>query len=268
MRLKLIDPLLFILARATHSELARQVQYLKVENQILRSRLPKFVRVTRSERNRLLKYGKVLGASIRQLITIVHPNTFYRWLREASGHKAKPRPRKSGRPRTADEIRDLILRIARETGWGYTRILGELGKLGIGRISKTTVKNILKDHGFDPGPARGEGSWDQFLKRHAETLWACDFFSQPVWTVKGIRTFFVLFVIHVKTRQVKVLGFTRRPNHPWVTSRGRELREFFDSQPVKPTILFRDGDGKFSPGFDAVLKRATKKIEQRLAPGQ
>lgn len=60
-------------------------------------------------------------------------------------------------PRTAEEIRDLIVRLASETGWGYTRKLGELRTLGIRKISRQTVVNILKEHDFDPGPKRAGG---------------------------------------------------------------------------------------------------------------
>ena len=38
---RVFHPLLLIIANATHRELAAQVQYLKVENEILRSKLPK-----------------------------------------------------------------------------------------------------------------------------------------------------------------------------------------------------------------------------------
>jgi putative transposase len=64
--------------------------------------------------------------------------------------------RKPGRPKTALEVRELVLRLARETGWGYTRILGELKKLGICSICRSTVVNILKEAGLDPCPKRGE----------------------------------------------------------------------------------------------------------------
>jgi hypothetical protein len=81
--------------------------------------------------------------------------------------------RRTRRP-TSLEIRKLIVKLAKETGWGYTRILGELKKLGIRSISKNTVKRILKEAGLDPGPQRGEGTWDEFLKQHAASLWQCD----------------------------------------------------------------------------------------------
>ena len=44
-----------------------------------------------------------------------------------------------------------MLRLANENGWGYTRILGELKKLGIGTVCRSTVVNILKEAGLDPG---------------------------------------------------------------------------------------------------------------------
>ena len=49
----------------------------------------------------------------------------------------------------------MILKLAHENDWSYTRILSELRKLGIKAVSRNTVKNILKANGLDPGPKRG-----------------------------------------------------------------------------------------------------------------
>ena len=56
------------------------VQYLKEENRILRDRIPGPIRVTPQERRRLLKFGRSLGPAMKELITIVTPRTFARWL--------------------------------------------------------------------------------------------------------------------------------------------------------------------------------------------
>ncbi|MBM3983658.1 MAG: helix-turn-helix domain-containing protein [Planctomycetes bacterium] len=61
-------------------------------------------------------------------------------------------PREPGRPKTAEEVRALVLKLATENGWGYTRVLGELKNLGVAGVSRTTVKNILKTADIDPGP--------------------------------------------------------------------------------------------------------------------
>lgn len=53
--LRLFQPFLLLLATAKDRLLARQVQFLKTENQILRSRLPKRIKVTPAERRRLLR---------------------------------------------------------------------------------------------------------------------------------------------------------------------------------------------------------------------
>ena len=46
--------LLLVIATATQNELARQIKYLKVENQILRSKLPGRITITPQERHRLV----------------------------------------------------------------------------------------------------------------------------------------------------------------------------------------------------------------------
>jgi len=52
----------------------------------------------------------------------------------------------------AQEIHDLVLSIRKETGWGVGRIKGELFKLGYKDIGRTTINNILRQHGFKPEP--------------------------------------------------------------------------------------------------------------------
>ncbi len=129
--------LLFTLAGTTEDDLRRQIQFLKAENEMLRTRVPKkIIRLTPAERSRLLRLGRPLGTAIRDLITIVHHRTFARW--RGSRRLGPPTPRSPGRPRTPEAVRQLVVRIASETGWGYTRILGELKKLGIRCVSRTT----------------------------------------------------------------------------------------------------------------------------------
>jgi putative transposase len=112
----LYQSFLLLLGAATDRELARHVQFYKVENQLLRSKVPGRITVTPEERRRLLKFGKPVGPAIKDLITIVSPRTFARWVSGETKAKRKPaREPKLGRPRTEEAIRDLILKLARET---------------------------------------------------------------------------------------------------------------------------------------------------------
>ena len=47
-----------------------------------------------------------------------------------------------------------MILIAKTTGFGLTRIVGELRKMGIKKISRQTVRNILKEEGMEPVPDR------------------------------------------------------------------------------------------------------------------
>jgi len=122
---KIFHPLLALIASATNNELAKYIEYLKEENKTLRARIPGQIHTKPEERERLLKYGKVLGRAIEELITIVSPVTFYRWVREAKNGKPKSTNPKGGQ-RKPREIRELVIEIAKTTGFGYTRIIGEL----------------------------------------------------------------------------------------------------------------------------------------------
>jgi putative transposase len=246
--------LLLVIAGATQRELARQVKFLKVENEILRSKLPKRIIVTPQERQRLVRFARKLGSAVlRQLATIMAPDTLLKWIR-AEKQEGKKTPAKRGRRRTPEQIRRLVLKLAKENQWGYTRILGELKKLGIRSISRNTVKRILKDAGLDPGPKRGEGTWDEFLKQHAASLWQCDFFSKRILTLKGIREVFVVAFLNVKTRQVILSPATLHPDEAWVVNQAESFVRQARERGLPVQHVQRDRDTKFTRSFDRKLK--------------
>jgi putative transposase len=254
---RILRPLLLLIARLADRELAAVVQYLKAENDVLRSKLPKVVKVTPQERQRLVKFGRPLGSAIRHLITIVSPRTFTRWLNAPPTiHRAKSR--RPGRPRTPDGIRELVLRLARENDWGDTRILGELRKLSVLTISRSTVVNILKEAGLDPCPKRGEPTWAEFLQAHAATLWQCDFFSHKALTWRGWREFYALVFIHVDSRRVFVTPCSANPDAAWVAEQAGAFVSHLQAsgQGPRDVLLFRDRDQKYRPEFDEALKAA------------
>ena len=247
---RIFQPLLFMLARCTRNELIRHIEFLKTENEMLRARIPyQKITLTPVERARLLKLGEAIGPAIKQLLSIVTHQTYLRWRRMIA--KQPPRWR-MGRPKTPPEVEALVLKIARETGWGYTRILGELRKLGMTKISRQTVVNILKRHGLEPGPKRGPGTWDELLKMHAETLWQCDFFSKRVISRYRIRQVFALVFINVATRRVHVSACTGSPTTEWVAEQARAFLEHAQETGLPLAVVTRDNDRLYRQ-FDETL---------------
>ena len=97
----------------------------------MRARIGGEIHTRPDERARLLKFGKPLGRAIEELITIVTLGTFYRRVRE---EKKGRKTRSMCRPGKSQVLRDLVLKIAKETGYGYTKFLAELRRLGVNRI--------------------------------------------------------------------------------------------------------------------------------------
>ena len=73
--------------------------------------------------------------------------------------------------------------------------------------------DAVKAHGIEPAPDRQRTpAWSTFLKAHWDSIFATDFTTVEVWTRNGLVTFYVLAVMHLKTRRVHIAGITPSPN--------------------------------------------------------
>jgi hypothetical protein len=84
-------------------------------------------------------------------------------------------------------------------------------------VGRGTIANVLKRNGFEPAPERGQRTaWSTFLKAHWRMLAASDFLTVEVWTGSGLVTHYLLFVISLADRGVKIAGITTRPDESWM----------------------------------------------------
>ena len=223
---RFIHPLLLLVARATEKEgLVQMVEYLKAENRLLRAKLPKGTGL-RSPRQSGPGLSSWACASAGDL---------------AADHR---RPSRDLRPlgkrkqvgqacpqagSAAEARRDPAI----DPRYGQRHQLGVWANPGGTQEApdsrlQSTVARILRENGFEPGPKRGRGTWHEFIQRHVETVWATDFFTKKVWTIRSPVTFYVLFFLHVHTRRVHIsAGMTPNPDGRWMTQIARNMSMVF-----------------------------------------
>jgi hypothetical protein len=195
----------------------RVTTYLQEENCVLKAQLRgRLLRLTDTERRRLTTLVHSLGRKrLKELTTIATPDTLLRWYKrliaqkyDGSGHRPK-----LGRPGVAQEIEQLVVRMAEEHAtWGYRWIQGALANLGH-PIDAITVRNVIRRHHMEPAPQRPKDGMNrsQFLKLHWEVLAATDFFMVEIATWHGLVSYSVLVVLELATRHVQMAGITPHP---------------------------------------------------------
>jgi putative transposase len=238
------------------------ITYLLAENRVLKAQLRgRRLRLTDTERCRLAALAHLLGRTrLNEVATLVTPDTLLCWYRRLIAQKfdGSRRRRQLGRPRVAEEIEQLVVRMADEKPtWGYRRIQGALANLGH-RLDAITVRHILRRYHLEPAPQRRKAGvrWAQFLKLHWEVLAAADFFTVEVATWHGLVTYYVLVVMELATRRVHMAGITPHPTTAFMQQCARQLTDPFDRFLLDKRYLLHDRDIKFTRAFDGLLKES------------
>jgi len=208
-------PLVATIARVLCREVTLENEYLRVQYEVVRSKVPGRIRFTDEERRRLVDAALAMGRkAMRSVVSIVKPETILAWQRRLEQKKwdySERRQRGAGRPRTPGDVEAVVCRLARENTWGYQRISGELKKLGI-KLSKSCVSDILRRNGLPPAPERGGLTWREFLAQEADVLLCADLFTKEIWTFCCPRRAFVLVVMHLKSLRRAVALYRRHYN--------------------------------------------------------
>ena len=252
--------LLAYITGTVDQELLVRNEYLVTENRILRHQITGRVRLTDGERKTLAEIGKKLSKqALKEVAHVVKPDTILGWHKKLVAQKFDGSKQRQtlGRPKVDQELEALVVRLAQENrSWGYDRIVGALANLGY-MISDQTVGNILKRHGLPTAPERKTTTtWKEFIRTHLDVLVATDFFTAEVWTLGGLVTYYVLFFIHLGSRQVHVAGITPYPNQAWMVQVARNvtMEEWGFLAPGQ--YLIHDRDGKYCPAFQQIIDAA------------
>ena len=84
------------------------------------------------------------------------------------------------------------------------------------------------------------------------------FFTAEVLTLKGMLTYYVLFFIHLETRQVSLAGFTPYPDQQWMEQPARH-RPWRSGDAWSCRCLLHDRDTKFCESFRELIESGSVK---------
>jgi putative transposase len=181
---------------------------------------------------------------------IITPATLLAWHQRLVA-KRWTHVRPPDRPPIRQEIRELVLRLARDNPRsGYRRIVGELN--GVGVAVAGTVRALLRNARLGPVGTRRGITWREFVRAHQRSLLAVDFFTvDTIW----LQRLYVLFFTELESRRVHLSGCTRHPTGTWVTQQARQLTWTLAERSEAFRLLIRDRDQKFTDSFDEVFRR-------------
>jgi transposase InsO family protein len=229
----------------SHTQLAAENLFLRkqlamyVERQVKPQRADDTTRITLAALSRLVNW--------RELLVVVKPDTLIRWHRKSFRLFCRWKSKRPGRSRVPTNLQQLIAEMAAANRtWGEERIAAELlVKVGV-HLSPRTVRRYMPRR-TPPRRRTGSQTWRTFVRNHAKSVLACDFFVSVTAT---FRVVYVFVVLDVGARRIVHWNTTEHPTADWTAQQFRMA--ISGDQPYRYVI--HDRDSIYSEGVDRTLE--------------
>jgi putative transposase len=242
-----VDGLLFFLLQfRSRTSLSAEVLFLRKQLAFYEERQVQPRRLNDSARFSLILWSRL--CDWKEALVIVKPETLIGWHRKSFQLFWKGKSQ-AGRPRIPENIRKLIVQMAKENPtWGQARVVAELSvKLGI-FVSPRTVRAYWPLEPERRGRRKASSqNWKTFVRNHAQSIVACDFL---VVVTARFRTLYVFLLMEVGTRRIVHCNVTAHPTADWTL---QQLREAIPSD-HSYRFLIHDRDAIFSAEVDQQFK--------------
>ena len=262
MKEKLWLTLVTCLACCIDKELYKAIDYLREQVRVLveqQEKQNKRILLTNSQRMRVATKAKRLSRKMLERCTeLFTVDTVMRWYQKLIAEKYDGSQNRvyAGRPPITEEIVNLVIRFKQENPrWGYRKIRGQVVYLGYA-ISKSSVKNILIENGYDPEPdLTVRSTWHEFIKSHWAVLTACDFFTIELLVGHKLVRCTVFFVMELATRKVFYAPVKPQPDGPYMLQVAKLLTDSEDGFLQGKRYLIHDRDSLYrTDGFHGILR--------------
>ena len=250
------------IAYCIDKELFKAIDYLREQVRVLleqQEKQDKRILLSKRQRMRVAAKAKRLSRKMLEQCTVLFtPDTVLGWYRQliAAKYDGSTHRRKVGRPQITPEIVTLVIRFKEDNPrWGYQKIRDQIVYLGY-KISKSTVKNILIENGYDPEPdLTVKTTWHEFIKSHWDVLTACDFFTIELLVGRKLVRCTIFFVIELATRKVFFAPIKPQPDGDYMKQMAKVLTDCDDGFLNGKTYLIHDRDPLYTTeGFHEILR--------------
>ena len=262
MKQRLWLSLITCLAYCIDRELYKAIDYLREQVRVLvehQEKENKRILLTNSQRMRVAARAKQLSRKmLEQCTELFTPDTIMRWYQKLIAEKYDGSQNRTyaGRPQILQEVVDLVIRFKQENPrWGYKKIRDQIVYLGY-KISKSSVKNILIENGYDPEPdLTVRSTWHEFIKSHWEVLAACDFFTIELLVSRKLIRCTIFFVMELATRKVFFAPIKLQPDGAYMKQVAKLLTELEEGFLYGKRYIIHDRDPLYTTaGFHEILK--------------
>jgi putative transposase len=231
----------------SRSALAAESLFLRKQLALYQERQVRPRRATDATRLTMVWLGRLFDW--KEALIVVRAETFIAWHRRGFKLFWHWKSRRIGRPRTPQDLRQLILAMARDNPtWGQARIAAELLlKLAVQVSPRTVHKYLLKDPKVGRRQVVPSQHWMTFVRNHAKGMLRCDFFISV--TIR-FQILYVFLVMEVGSRRLVHFNVTSHPTAAWTL---QQFREALDND-HKYRFVIHDRDQIYSQDLDFAVR--------------